>query len=183
MGLISVATLILQIALIRVFSVAQWYYFVFLSVSVALLGVGASGSILSVRPPSIKRGEANSLCAMSPGFALSATGGCLALYYLFLVMSFFSGLVIGSLLQMEWERVGLLIGVPVPKDIVSVGREAPEFVSYAWGVNGYASMSSSILSRILSISFGFSTVLLLARTTYAMALVVIYPLWGKEPGS
>jgi len=118
-GLISAATLILQIALTRIFSVAQWYHFAFLSVSVALLGFGASGSILSVRPPSLKRGKADYLSAMSLGFALSTIGSYLAinylpfdsfriawervqllyltLYYLALVMPFFfSGLVIGS---------------------------------------------------------------------------------------
>ena len=133
-GLISAATLILQIALTRIFSVAQWYHFAFLSVSVALLGFGASGSVLSVRPLSPKRCKADYLSVMSLGFALSTVGSYLAinylpfdsfriawervqllyltLYYLALVMPFFfSGLVIGSLLQVEREHVGLLYGV------------------------------------------------------------------------
>jgi len=79
--------------------------------------------------------------------------------------------------------LGLLMGVPFPKGIVSVGHEAPELVPWVWGINGCASVISSILSMLLSISFGFSTVLLLASVTYAAALIVIYPIWGKEPGS
>ena len=133
-GLISAATLILQIALTRIFSVAQWYHFAFLSVSVALLGFGASGSILSVLSPSIKRRKSGYLSEMSLGFALSTIGSYLvinylpfdsfriawervqllylALYYLALTMPFFfSGLVIGALLQAESEHVGLLYGV------------------------------------------------------------------------
>ncbi|MFH1929611.1 MAG: hypothetical protein ABIK79_15775 [Chloroflexota bacterium] len=133
-GLISAATLILQITLTRIFSVAQWYHFAFLSVSVALLGFGASGSILSVRPPSRTRGKADYLTEMSLGFALSTIGSYLAinylpfdsfriawervqllylaLYYLALVMPFFfGGLMIGSLLQVEPEHVGLLYGI------------------------------------------------------------------------
>jgi len=80
-GLISAATLILQIALTRIFSVAQWYHFAFLSVSVALLGFGASGSVLSLRPPSPKRRKADYLSAMSLGFALSTIGSYLAINY------------------------------------------------------------------------------------------------------
>lgn len=133
-GLISAATLILQIALTRIFSVALWYHFAFLSVSVALLGFGASGSILSVRSPSLKSRNADYLSAMSLGFALGTIGSYLAvnylpfdsfriawervqllylaLYYLALVAPFFfSGLVIGFLLQVERERVGTLYAV------------------------------------------------------------------------
>ena len=79
--------------------------------------------------------------------------------------------------------LGMLMGIPFPKGIAIVGHEAPELIPWVWGVNGCASVISSILSMILSISFGFSTVLLLASATYAMALIVIYPLWGKELGS
>src|SRR3970282_1510769 len=50
MGLLSAAVLLSQVALIRVFSVAQFYHFAFLVVSLALLGFGASGSILEVWP-------------------------------------------------------------------------------------------------------------------------------------
>ena len=127
-GLISAATLILQIALTRVFSVAQWYHFAFLSVSVALLGFGASGSILVLRSPSFdEQRRADYLSAMSLGFCLSTAGSYLAInylpfdsfriaweriqllylaiYYLALTMPFlFGGLVIGFLLQAERER-------------------------------------------------------------------------------
>jgi len=134
-GLISAATLILQIALTRVFSVAQWYHFAFLSVSVALLGFGASGSILVLRSPSFdEQRRADYLSAISLGFCLSTAGSYLAInylpfdsfriaweriqllylaiYYLALTTPFlFGGLVIGFLLQAERERVGLLYGV------------------------------------------------------------------------
>ena len=50
MGLLSGAVLLLQVALTRVFSIAQFYHFAFLVVSLALLGFGASGSLLSIWP-------------------------------------------------------------------------------------------------------------------------------------
>jgi hypothetical protein len=46
--LLSLATLLLELALTRVFSVANWYHFGFLVVSTALLGFGASGVTLSL---------------------------------------------------------------------------------------------------------------------------------------
>jgi len=46
--LLSLATLLLELALTRVLSVALWYHFGFLIISTALLGFGASGVTLSV---------------------------------------------------------------------------------------------------------------------------------------
>jgi hypothetical protein len=48
--LISAATLLLQVAFTRIFSVSIWYHFAFLVVSVALFGFGASGVALSLIP-------------------------------------------------------------------------------------------------------------------------------------
>jgi len=46
--LLSFATLLLELALTRVLSVANWYHFGFLVISTALLGFGASGVVLSL---------------------------------------------------------------------------------------------------------------------------------------
>lgn len=47
---ISLASLVLQISLTRILSVALWYHFAFMVVSIALLGYGASGAILMLLP-------------------------------------------------------------------------------------------------------------------------------------
>jgi hypothetical protein len=46
--LVSVATLLLEINLTRIFSFTIWYHFAFIVIAVALLGFGASGSVLTV---------------------------------------------------------------------------------------------------------------------------------------
>ncbi len=46
----SASGLVFEIALTRVFAVTQFYHFAFLIVSMALLGIGAAGSVLSVFP-------------------------------------------------------------------------------------------------------------------------------------
>lgn len=48
-ALLSTATLLLELALLRVFAIQQFYHFAFMAISLALLGAGASGSLLSVR--------------------------------------------------------------------------------------------------------------------------------------
>ncbi len=48
--LLSLGTLLLELALTRVLSVSFWYHFGFLVISTALLGFGISGTVLSVWP-------------------------------------------------------------------------------------------------------------------------------------
>lgn len=45
---ISMSALILQVALTRVFAIMMWYHFTYLIISLALLGFGASGSLLTL---------------------------------------------------------------------------------------------------------------------------------------
>jgi len=48
--LLAAATFIFEISLTRIFSLAQFYHFAFMAVSLALLGFGASGSALTLWP-------------------------------------------------------------------------------------------------------------------------------------
>lgn len=47
-ALVSLATFLVQLALLRLFAVQQFYHFAFMAISLALLGFGASGSLLSL---------------------------------------------------------------------------------------------------------------------------------------
>ena len=51
----AAAALMFEIALTRIFAVTQFYHFAFMAVSLALLGYGASGSILAVFPALARR--------------------------------------------------------------------------------------------------------------------------------
>jgi hypothetical protein len=53
-GVLSAGALLLESALTRLLAVAQFYHFAFLVISLALLGFGASGSILTLRPGLLK---------------------------------------------------------------------------------------------------------------------------------
>lgn len=46
----SFASLSYELALMRIFSVSLWYHFAFMVISIAMLGIGASGTLLSLVP-------------------------------------------------------------------------------------------------------------------------------------
>ncbi len=46
----SFASLAYELALIRIFSISLWYHFAFMVISIAMLGIGASGTVLWVFP-------------------------------------------------------------------------------------------------------------------------------------
>ncbi|MEJ2751342.1 MAG: hypothetical protein P8169_01450 [Chloroflexota bacterium] len=121
-ALISAATLLLEISFLRLFAVQQFYHFAFMAVSLALLGAGASGSLLSVWkrrwPPAV-------LCLL---FGLATAGSYLIVNYipfdsfsiawdgrqlLFLMIYFlsaalpflFAGLIVGGELAASSARV------------------------------------------------------------------------------
>ncbi len=126
--LLSAAALAFEVNLTRLFSVAQFYHFAFMTVSLALLGFGASGTFLSLAGGRIRRPE-RALALLAWGFALSAIGACgltqalpfdsfrvvldpwqwgiLALHYLALSLPFFcAGAATGLLLSLQRGRVG-----------------------------------------------------------------------------
>ena len=126
--LISAATLAFQVALTRLFALAQGSHLAFMAVSLALLGIGASGSYLSLKPvaaPNLRRflRSGTMLFALSTPAAYLAVNLLpfdayrlawermqwvwLASYYLALTVPFFfSGLVVGAALAAEPEQAG-----------------------------------------------------------------------------
>jgi hypothetical protein len=63
--LTSLSGLVLEIAITRIFSAAIWYHFAFVAVSVALLGLGASGLFVQFRQRKIKENWADNLTVYS----------------------------------------------------------------------------------------------------------------------
>ena len=63
--LASLSGLVLEIAITRIFSAAIWYHFAFVAVSVALVGLGASGLLVHYRLKKIKENWAGDLTIAS----------------------------------------------------------------------------------------------------------------------
>lgn len=96
--LLSAATLAFEIDLTRLFSVAQFYHFAFMIVSIALLGFGASGTALSIFP-ALQRGEPGRRLSQ---LSISASAGMLSAHLLtnWLPLDSFS---------IAWDRRQILI--------------------------------------------------------------------------
>ena len=65
--------------------------------------------------------------------------------------------------------VGLCLGVFVPTALERLKPTAPEYVPWAWGINGIFSVVAPILSVAFSISWGISALLLSAVPIYVAA--------------
>ena len=61
------------------------------------------------------------------------------------------------------------MGMPFPLGLRRVARAAPDFIPWAWGINGFASVVSAVLATLLAIEFGFNVVVLLALLMYLAA--------------
>ena len=130
----SAAVLVLEVVLTRIFAVAQFYHFAFLAVSLALLGFGASGSVLAV-VPRIGRGGPRRWALLAAGQSVATIGAYaatnripfdsfsiawdrtqivyLTAYLLLLAVPFFlGGIVIGTLLA-GWDHP-----TPLPSHLI-----------------------------------------------------------------
>jgi hypothetical protein len=71
--------------------------------------------------------------------------------------------------------LGLCLGMFMPLGLAAVTTvdEAGErYVAWAWAINGFFSVIGSVLTTILSMTFGFATVQLLAVVVYAFAVAI-----------
>ena len=65
--------------------------------------------------------------------------------------------------------LGFTMGLPFPIGLKALGKSAENYVPWAWAINGCASVIGAVLAMTLSVSFGFSAVLLAAAGMYIVA--------------
>ena len=71
------------------------------------------------------------------------------------------------------------MGMPFPLGLSRVATAMPDFIPWAWGVNGCASVLSAILATLLAIHFGFTLVIGIALLLYVLAALALWsPLRG-----
>jgi hypothetical protein len=127
--LLSTAGLTFEINLIRLFSVSQFYHFAFMIVSIALLGYGASGTLLAIYPGLGRSQPGRSLSLLSIATSLSILGSYLLInhlpfdsfsiawdiqqvwililhYFALTLPFFFSGMAVGLLLAIDPQHAG-----------------------------------------------------------------------------
>src|ERR1043165_685066 len=130
-ALVSFASLLLELALTRLFSVVLFYHFAFLAISLALLGLGAGGGLAHIGRRLLSRFSTpalGSLLSTVNAFVIVAalevvlhvpvslqlTRGnfyrLTAIYLVCAVPFFFTGLLFAAVFAREGKRVSLLYG-------------------------------------------------------------------------
>jgi len=72
--------------------------------------------------------------------------------------------------------LGFVLGAFMPLGLHTVSgltRHSQEYVAWAWAINGFFSVISSVLTTILSMAYGFSLVLGLGIAVYGVAALVL----------
>ncbi len=114
---------------------------------------------------------------ISPILAAVVGIGSVALIYSALLPWLLMQLISAAFLIKLLITLGLIaplaffLGMPFPLGLAQVSSRLPEIVPWAWGINGCGSVISPVLATILAMSFGFTTVVLLAVALYGVAAV------------
>jgi hypothetical protein len=177
--LLSAATLTFEINLTRLFSVAQFYHFAFMIVSIALLGFGASGTALTVFPALRKGQPIQRLSQLTFGTGLSILIAffltnwlpfdsfsiawdqrqvwILMLHYLALAAPFFfSGMALGYLLSAFPQSVGM-----------------------TYAINLFGSAAGCILALIVPSYLGGEGTVILSIALASLAGIISIPRMGQ----
>lgn len=119
-------------------------------------------------------------------FAVMAIVG-IALIYLYLLPEIFYWFMLLSDVSKILITIALIaplafyMGMPFPLGLSKVSTAAPEFIPWAWGINGSASVLSAVLAALLAIHFGFTVVIMLALVLYLIAAAILFRPLGSSP--
>lgn len=78
-----------------------------------------------------------------------------------------------SLISIFFFPLGIAMGIPFPAGISILGKDRPDLIPWAWCINGSFSVISSVLAMMLALSWGFSTVHMLAAGCYIIAWLAV----------
>ena len=166
--------MLFEIALIQRLVLFLGYPTYSLTVTLAsLLIFTGIGSLLSERLPLDPRRVVRGLAAA----VVVLTG-----LYLFVLPSIIDGLLDTALIVrvavtfVLLAPLGLCLGTFMPQGLRAVAASSPHaqtYVAWGWAVNGFASVTGSVLTTLLAMLFGFSTVFVVAMVLYLVALGVL----------
>jgi len=142
----------------------------------ALLVSSGTGSLLSTRVP-----------VPRPVLIRYATGALLVLILACLIgLSPLLRLLLGlplavkaALAVLIVAPLGLCMGVQFPAGLSALSESRREILPWAWGMNGALSVTGSVLTRVISVSAGFTVVLACVAVLYAAA-GLLYPAHEKR---
>ncbi len=135
--LCSCSSIAYEIALTRIFSISLWYHFAFMIISIAMLGIGASGTVLSLYPKLKNISYLQTYCLLLgagifisylisnriPFDPVKLSWSKIQVFYIgfyYVVLSipfFFMGLIIATALSSMSKKIGLFYGA----DLIGAG--------------------------------------------------------------
>jgi hypothetical protein len=121
---------------------------------------------------------------------LVATLAALTVFYVFALNSVTDSLLTSSLgvrvavTIVLLAPLGVCLGTFMPLGlgmVAGLSEHADEYVAWSWAVNGFFSVIGSVLTTILSMTFGFRFVQSLGVFVYAIAAIALARLAKREP--
>ncbi|HHN64565.1 MAG TPA: hypothetical protein ENK09_04310, partial [Nitrospirae bacterium] len=195
--IVSFITLSYETSLLRIFSLTLWYHFAFMIISIAMLGIGASGALLYLFPAllDIKKTDLYYvlLCfSIFSSYLLSnqipfdparvAWEGVQVLYIMgyCVILSapfFFSGLIIATVLKSAQKRVGFFYGM----DLLGAGMGAFSVIALLFLMPPekalvLLSMVSLVVAPLFRIRMVFLSV---PAVLVILSVLLFYPSWLK----
>jgi spermidine synthase len=173
-AVLSAAILLAEVTLSRVFAIVQFHHFAFLLVTLALLGFGASGSLMAVLP---QLSSPRLWPAYALGFALSSMAG-----YLLVVWFPFDSYRIAWDAREVWLLVANLVALAVPFAFAGllIGgalRHSPAQAGQIYGANLIGSGLGAFGAPLAIMTIGAEHALPLAAALGAAAAA---PLAGRR---
>jgi hypothetical protein len=188
--LASLAGLMLEVAITRIFSAAIWYHFAFVAVSLALVGLGASGLAVQIGQKRIKGNWAENLAIFSAlaivvfipitlfvMHSLASQVAYLQLFmFLFAVPFFFIGVIISSAFNAFASVAGKLYAV----DLIGASAGALLVVLFLTLAGGEGTalvvgLAASITAAVFSLAAKSTrkTLISLAFVAFAISLIAV----------
>jgi hypothetical protein len=189
-GLTTMATLLLELSLTRIFSVVFYYHFAFLAISIALFGMGAGGVFSYVvagwkAPVFVRLGRLSALNSLMVVLSLvvilaqsnEPSNWSLALVYFTTALPFFfSGAIVSLAISETIERVdrvyffdllgaagGCLVLIPLLNGFGGPSTVLAAAIIFAAAAAIWHSMAGSVSGRVMSVALAL---LLVAFLTY-----------------
>lgn len=79
--------------------------------------------------------------------------------------------------------LGIALGLPFPLGMRVLKQNCPQLLPWGWAVNGFASVFASLFSIVLSMAFGFSTVLAVAALVYLGGFAALIRVLRRAPAA
>jgi spermidine synthase len=203
-GLTTLATLLLELSLTRIFSVVFYFHFAFLAISIALFGLGLGGVFSYIvadwkAPLFLKLGRlslANTICVLLSLFVILIQGNNLstwnlALIYFTTALPFFvSGTIVSLAISETMERInrvyffdllgagaGCLVLLPLLEWLGGPATVVSAGIFFAVAAAVWFSMAGSVKGRVGSVVMALT---LVAFLTYNYRHPVIEPKHAKS---